>query len=91
MSNVKRYGIDVITDAAVRSIENGTVTFERNGNTQSMHFDTVVNAVGSRPVRTIADAISQLGIPYTIIGDCDKPAQIDKAIHEGFMAVMNMK
>lgn len=91
LSNVKRYGIDVITNATVRSIQNGTVTFERNGNTVSMHFDTVVNAVGSRAVRTIADAISQLGIPYTIIGDCDKPAQIDKAIHEGFMAVMDLK
>jgi 2,4-dienoyl-CoA reductase (NADPH2) len=91
MNSVKRYGIEVITDATVKSLTNGTVTFEHNGVTESMRFDTIVNAVGSRPVRTIADTISKLGIPYTIIGDCDKPAQIDKAIHEGFMAVMNLK
>jgi 2,4-dienoyl-CoA reductase (NADPH2) len=90
MNSVKRYGIEVITDATVKSLRNGTVTFERNGTTESMRFDTIVNAVGSRPVRSITNSIAKTGIPYTIIGDCDQPAQIDKAIHEGFMAVMKL-
>ena len=56
-----------------------------------MQFDTIVNAVGSRSVRKVADAMEKTGIPYTVIGDSDKPAQIDKAIHDGFMAVMNLQ
>jgi hypothetical protein len=91
MNSVKRYGIEVITSATVKSLTNGTVTFERNGVTESIRFDTIVNAVGSRPTRVISKVIEKTGIPYTIIGDCDRPAQIDKAIHDGFIAVMNLK
>ena len=91
MGSVKRYGIDVITGAKVMSMKNGTVTFEREGKTESMQFDNIVNAVGSRSVRKIADAMEKSGIPFTVIGDSIKPAQIDKAIHDGFMAVMNLK
>ncbi len=91
MGSVKRYGIDVITGAKVTSLKNGTVTFEREGKSESMRFDNIVNAVGSRSVRKIADAMEKSGIPCTVIGDSVKPAQIDKAIHDGFLAVMNLK
>ncbi|HOD15013.1 MAG TPA: FAD-dependent oxidoreductase [Spirochaetota bacterium] len=90
MGSVKRYGITVYTGAKVLSLKNGLVTFEREGKTDSMQFDNVVNAVGSRSVRRVADALKDTGIPYTVIGDSDKPARIDKAIHEAFMAVMNL-
>jgi 2,4-dienoyl-CoA reductase (NADPH2) len=90
MGSVTRYGISLITGAKVTSLKNGQVNFERDGKTDSMQFDTIVNAVGSRSVRRVADAMITTGIPYTVIGDCNRPAQIDKAIHEGFMAVMNL-
>jgi 2,4-dienoyl-CoA reductase (NADPH2) len=91
MGSVTRYGITLVTGAKVTSVKNGQVNFERNGKTDSMQFDNVVNAVGSRSVRKVADAMKTTGIPYTVIGDSVKPAQIDKAIHDGFMAVMNLK
>ncbi len=50
-----------------------------------------MNAVGSRSVRKVADALASTGIPCTVIGDGDKPARIDKAIHDAFLAVMNLK
>lgn len=90
MGSVERYGIDVITSAKVTSMKNGRVTFERDGKTESMQFDNIVNAVGSRSVRKLAEEIDKTGISYTVIGDSIKPAQIDKAIQEGFMAVMNL-
>jgi 2,4-dienoyl-CoA reductase (NADPH2) len=90
MGSVTRYGITLITGAKVTSLKNGQVNFERNGKTDSMQFDNIVNAVGSRSLRKVADAMQATGIPYTIIGDSNKPAQIDKAIHEGFLAVMNL-
>jgi 2,4-dienoyl-CoA reductase (NADPH2) len=91
MGSVTRYGITLITGAKVTSLKNGQVNFERNGKSDSMQFDHIVNAVGSRSHRNVADAMEATGIPYTIIGDSNKPAQIDKAIHEGFMAVMDLK
>lgn len=90
MGSVKRYGIEVITGARVTAMRGGTVTFERNGAAESMRFDAIVNAVGSRPVRKVADAMEKSGIPYTVIGDAKKIGQIDKAVHDGFMAVMDL-
>lgn len=90
MNGVKRYGITVLTGTKVLSIENGLVAFEREGRTESMQFDNVVNAIGSRPVRKVADALAATGIPYAILGDSDKPARIDKAIHDAFLAVMKL-
>jgi 2,4-dienoyl-CoA reductase (NADPH2) len=90
MGSVTRYGINVITGAKVLSVKNGQVNFEKDGKIDTTQFDTVVNAVGSRSVRKIADAIEKTGIPCTVIGDGKKVAQIDKAIHDGFLAVMNL-
>lgn len=91
MNGVKRYGIEVITGAKVTSLKGGTVAYEIGGKTESRHFDAIVNAVGSRSVRKVADALASTGIPYTVIGDADKPARIDKAVHDAFLAVMNLK
>jgi 2,4-dienoyl-CoA reductase (NADPH2) len=90
MGNVTRYGVTIIPGAKVLSVTNGLVTFERRGKSGSMQFDNVVNAVGSRSVRNLADTIEQTGIPFTVIGDSVKPAQIDKAIHGAYLAVMNL-
>lgn len=91
MGDVERFGVQVITGARVKSVKNATVVFEQAGREQSLDFDTVVNAVGSRSSRVIADAMEKTGIPYTVIGDSLRPAQIDKAITEGFLAVMDLR
>lgn len=91
IGNVERYGITVITGAKVTSVKGGLVTYERDGKSESQQFDTVVNAVGSRSVRRLADALAQTNIPHTVIGDSVKPARIDKAIHDGFLAIMNLQ
>ena len=91
LGNVSRYGVNLVPGATVKSLRDGLVTFERGGKVESLQFDTIVNAVGSRSVRKIANEIEKTGIPFTVIGDSVKPAQIDKAIHDGFLAVMNLK
>jgi hypothetical protein len=35
--------------------------------------------------------MEKTGIPFTVIGDSVRPAQIDKAIHEAFLAVMELQ
>lgn len=90
MGNVSRYGVEMQPGAKVLSVEGGLVTYERDGRKESAEFDSVVNAVGSRSVRRVADQIEKAGIPFTVIGDSVKPARIDSAIHDGFLAVMNL-
>ncbi|MBN2078319.1 MAG: FAD-dependent oxidoreductase [Spirochaetes bacterium] len=90
MGNVSRYGVEMQPGAKVLSVEGGLVTYERDGRKESAEFDSVVNAVGSRSVRRVADGMEKAGIPFTVIGDSVKPARIDSAIHDGFLAVMNL-
>lgn len=87
LGDIQRHGVSVITSAKVTSMKNGVVSYEIDGKQNSMEFDTIVNAIGSRSVRKIADSIEELGIPYDIIGDSLRPAKISEAIHEAFLAV----
>lgn len=88
--NLKRYGINIITGAKVISINNGTVIYERDGEKLRLDFDNVVIAAGSKPVKNISSEIEKAGIPFKAIGDCLRPAKINDAIHEGFLAALSI-
>jgi len=88
--NLKKYGVKILTNSKVTSIQNGTVTFETENKTEKMNFDSIIMASGSRPVKTLSNEIQKLGIPYSIIGDCIAVGKINDAIHGGFMAALNI-
>jgi 2,4-dienoyl-CoA reductase (NADPH2) len=91
MDNIESYDVKIITGAKVTSVKNNIVTYEKDGVTQSIQFDNIVNAAGSRPVRTVAHRLDVTGIPYAVIGDSVRPSTIMQAIHEGFLAAMNIR
>ncbi|MCX7677613.1 MAG: FAD-dependent oxidoreductase [Spirochaetes bacterium] len=90
MGNIERLNVNVITNARVISVKDATVKYEINGKIESAQFDNVVNAVGSRSVRNVADKLDGVGIPFKVIGDSVRPAQIHDAIHEGFLAALEI-
>jgi 2,4-dienoyl-CoA reductase (NADPH2) len=85
--NLKRYGVKVNTSTKVISIQNGTVTCEKEGETFQETFDSVILASGSRPVQRLSHQIESLKIPFAVIGDCIKPGKINDAIHAGYLSV----
>ena len=87
--NLERYGVEVITGARVLSVRDG-VTFERDGRKESRQFDSVVMSVGSRPVKTLSEGMRRTGIPFAVIGDCVRPAKLNDAIHEGYLAALEI-
>ncbi|TAL32343.1 MAG: FAD-dependent oxidoreductase [Spirochaetes bacterium] len=91
MENLRKYGVKLVTGAKVISVSDGTVEFEREGVLQSLEFDAVVNAAGSRPVKKLADAVAKAGIPHAVVGDGKKIGQIMDAIHDGYLAVTEME
>jgi len=91
LGNIENYDVKIITNAKVASIKDGVVRYEKEGQFHEMKFDNIINAAGSRSVRTVAGELEQTGIPYTIIGDSVRPARILEAVHEGFLAAMNIK
>jgi 2,4-dienoyl-CoA reductase (NADPH2) len=86
LGHVQRYGIELITEARVVSINDGVVSYERDGKRESRIFDSVINASGARSVHKIADEMKNARIPYAVIGDAVEPRKIHDAIHEGFLA-----
>ncbi|PKL16247.1 MAG: hypothetical protein CVV49_17315 [Spirochaetae bacterium HGW-Spirochaetae-5] len=90
LGNIDKMNIDIVTDAKVISIAGGVVKYEKGGEILEMQFDNVVNGAGSKSVNKISSLLDGLGIPYTVIGDGLKPGRIDNAIHQAYLAVMNM-
>jgi len=91
MANIDMHNIKIVYKAKVTSLKNALVQYEQAGKEHSIQFNNVVTAIGSRPVRKIADALEGLAIPYKIIGDSAIIGQINNAIHDGYLAVMEIK
>ncbi|MCU0843747.1 MAG: FAD-dependent oxidoreductase [Spirochaetes bacterium] len=85
---LQRYGVEALTGARVVSIKDGVVTYEREGGEHRLEFDNVVIASGSRSVKKLSEALEKEGVACTAIGDCVRPAKINDAIHEGFLAAL---
>ena len=90
MSNLHRYNVDIQTNAKVVSIKNGKVIFEKDDRDQSKQFDNIIIASGSKSVKTMADQLEKMDVPFTAIGDGVKIGQIDNAIHGGFLAALEI-
>lgn len=90
LGELDRFGVTIHTNAKVASINNGILTYEKNGKAEQQQFDNVILASGSRPVQHLSSEVEHLGIPYATVGDCIKPGKIDDAIHGGFLAALDI-
>jgi 2,4-dienoyl-CoA reductase (NADPH2) len=88
--NLERYGVNLVTGARVVSVHGGSVVYDRDGTRAEMGFDNVVVALGSRPVKDLSEKIQGTGIPFKTVGDCVRPAKISDAVHEGFLAALEI-
>ena len=86
LDTLKRYGIEIITDAKVLSVAGGGVRYEKDGREEGMAFDHVVLSSGAKPVSRLAAAIENTGISHQVIGDGRAPGRIQDAVHQGYLA-----
>ncbi|MFH2099068.1 MAG: FAD-dependent oxidoreductase, partial [Pseudomonadota bacterium] len=86
--NLRRFKVDVKTSTRVLSIEDGVLTWEKDGKTGSKKFDQVILASGSRPKQTLSKLVESLGVPFTTVGDCRGIGRIQDAVHGGFLAAL---
>jgi len=91
MGNIEDHDVKIVTGAKVTSVRNNMIVYEKEGEIHSEKFDSIINAAGARSVRNTADKLESTGIPFTVIGDSVRPMNILQAVHEGFLAVMNLK
>ena len=80
-------GVNMITHAAVTSIGEREVSYDRAGLPEKLAgIDTVVMAVGSVANRTLAESLRDAPFEVHIVGDCVKARRGMEAVHEGFAA-----
>ncbi len=78
-------GVTTLTGATVKEIREGEVIFSRGDEEQSLPADSVVLALGARPVDELSEKLEQAGLNVIKIGDCVSPRKVMDAIHEGFL------
>jgi len=77
----------VLTNTKVLSIGDHSVTVEEAGKTYTVeNIDTVIIAVGVKAHNPLEETVKELGIPYHLIGDAERPQDCVKAIYEGSVA-----
>lgn len=77
-------GITVMADAkALHTTPKGLMT-EVNGHEQEIPADTVVTAIGYLPEQDLRGAVEATGLPFNVIGDARKPANIMYAIWDAY-------
>ncbi len=84
MQNVRRLGIKVMDEATVKAVTAEGVVVEKDGAETLIPADTVVLAVGARPVNELAEQLQGRVAELHLVGDAVKPRKLTEAIREGF-------
>ncbi len=87
-NQLAQYGVELRTSTKVVSIEEGGLTVEtKDGRTEKIAADTIVNAFGMRPDLTTVQAVKDKYHTKTrVVGDSAKLGKIGDAIRDGFGA-----
>lgn len=89
LSMLRRYGVKAKTHTTAVRIAPEGVMVEHDGAGSFIACDTVVLAVGTRGVNTLA-GVMPTGIPVVTVGDALKPRKAFEAIREGYAAARGL-
>ena len=84
-------GVKVIAGAKVTNISDNGVIYEKDGKSETIPCDTVLNAAGFKVNNQLEDALEAAYDNVVAIGDAVSPRKILTAIHEGYHAVRVME
>lgn len=90
MRNVDKYAEKHMQCAGLRVTEEGLVCKNAAGEEELIKADTIICAVGQRSNRADADALHTAAPFVREIGDCLRPANITKAVYEGYHAALDI-
>ena len=84
MKSLRMMGVDLRRGAKLLEIRDDSVLVETEEGQESIPADTVILAVGSRPVNELSPAVQTEGIKVVTLGDAKEPRKLTEAIREGF-------
>jgi 2,4-dienoyl-CoA reductase-like NADH-dependent reductase (Old Yellow Enzyme family)/thioredoxin reductase len=84
MERLAQWGVKAITGAQVKEITDDGVVVEKEGRRETISgFDTVILAMGVKPVNKLADQLKGKVAEVYVIGDAAEPRRVVDAISEG--------
>lgn len=90
MKQVEKYTTAHLSHTGLRITEEGVVCKTQDGSEVLIPGKTVICAVGQRANRADVDAL-RLSAPFVReVGDCVRPANITKAVYEGYHAALDI-
>jgi 2,4-dienoyl-CoA reductase (NADPH2) len=84
LQEIRRLGVDVMVNSRVKRVERTGVVIEQNGKEVFVEGDSVVIALGSKPIHHLWDLLKEKVKEAYLIGDALQPRKALEAIHEGF-------
>jgi NADPH-dependent 2,4-dienoyl-CoA reductase/sulfur reductase-like enzyme len=84
LGRLKKQGVAIHTSAKVIGLTKDEALVEQNENEVRFPIETVIMAVGVRPVRELAGILESSGLEMHVIGDAFQPRKALEAIGEGF-------
>jgi 2,4-dienoyl-CoA reductase (NADPH2) len=86
LQDLSRLGVRTLNKALAKEITERGVVMEREGREELIPGDTVVLAVGAKPVNSLYDRIKNRVKEIHMIGDAKSPRKALEAVAEGFEA-----
>lgn len=91
LNRLDNKNIKVIVNATLKEFISGGAKINIQGKEETItDIDSIVLAVGYKSNNKLSKALKELNIEHLTIGDCVKPRNIMSAIHEGFLAAMEI-
>ncbi|MBQ3400705.1 MAG: FAD-dependent oxidoreductase [Lachnospiraceae bacterium] len=87
---VEELGIDIMLNTKAVGITDGEVTVETADGQSTVKADTVVCAVGQKPLAAEADALALCAPEFYAIGDCIRPENILAATKQAYAIARNI-
>ncbi len=88
---LKERKVNCVCSAKVTKIEEGSLTYEAEGETHTIPCDQAVLACGYRSNNELADALKGRVKDLSVVGDAEAPRKILTAVHEGYHAIRVME
>jgi NADPH-dependent 2,4-dienoyl-CoA reductase/sulfur reductase-like enzyme len=83
--------IRYLTGVTCKEITNeGIKLIHKDGSEKFVEADTVVAAVGIKPLSSIVDSLRDVAPWFRAVGDCHKPGRIMRATQDGYWAAMDI-
>lgn len=90
LEQLRQKEVALLTDTAVQEIGEHSVKVRRGDTVSELPCDSVIIAVGSRPLNTLQKPLEDAGFHVQVVGDAEGVGLVMKAVHQGYYAAQNI-